>query len=125
MNCWSMETLRTIPTPVERRLSVIKRQLELGNWRKAEQMCLKILRGGSPDAVYLLGIVHMKAGRPSEALTWLRKAVDLEPANAVKRFALAGALQSLERTQESAEAWLAGIEIDPGHVFAHIGLADA
>ena len=73
-----------------------------------------------PDSLNGLGAVHLDLDEPEEALPLLRRSVELEPADAVKRRNLAQALRAtgdlegaLELLEETPEGWPPSLRHEP------------
>ncbi|MDE2006961.1 MAG: tetratricopeptide repeat protein, partial [Rhodospirillales bacterium] len=73
----------------------------------------------SAEALHLRGVLLHELGRPSEALTPLRRAVTLAPAQARAHYHLGNALLALDLSVDAADAFAAAIAIDPGFADAH------
>ena len=86
--------------------------LEIG---RTEEARLRLSRAGTDQARNLanLGIVAKQEGRPSEALSYLRRAVSLEPDRALIWGHLGDVFADLGRTEEAAGAYRKAIELDP------------
>jgi len=72
-----------------------------------------------------LGKALQQDGRPDEALTHYRRALDLEPDYAEGLNNLGSAFQVLGQTDEAISSFHRAIEVRPGYVNAHYNLATA
>ncbi|MEP7352977.1 MAG: tetratricopeptide repeat protein [Acidobacteriota bacterium] len=98
-----------------------------GKWRKAEKLGEEVWRArdqGDAAAAGLLGRVYSESGQQNRAAEWFQKAVALDPADSSHWFHLALTLKDRD-WKACAQAWLAGLQIDPSRLEAHLGLADA
>jgi len=73
----------------------------------------------------LLGDGLVRLGRDAEALPYLRRAVDADPADAIHRLDLGRILYNAERYDEAQRYLQAAIDLRPDLVDAYIGLAFA
>ncbi len=72
---------------------------------------------------YLLGLSLSSAGNYAEALTALREAASLDPADIRPHLLLAGDLDSLNRHNEAEAEWRRALAIDAGSAMALEGLS--
>ena len=89
------------------------------DWAEAERTSRRALalRDDYPDALQLLGVVLASQGRFDEALSLLRKAVELDPAGEMVRSDLAYCLMWSRRYAEALKASEDGLELAPDDVF--------
>ncbi|MEO8099772.1 MAG: tetratricopeptide repeat protein [Acidobacteriota bacterium] len=114
-----------LPSGTDRALEATSQLLAEGKWRKAEKACLQILEHGSvPGAACLLGQIYVASGQPNRGLEWFKKARIGDPENATTHFGCAGILQTNGDAAGAAAAWIAGIQVDPTYLPAHLGLSD-
>jgi Flp pilus assembly protein TadD len=94
----------------------------LGRWEEVVALYGEAAREPAPDAqVYVrLGsaLVH-GVGRPEEALSWLREAARLTPADPEPWGILAAALAALGRNAEAAAAFDEAVRRDPSWLDSH------
>lgn len=89
---------------------------EMGRLEESRESLLRaeIIKPGTIEAVYFLGIVHERLSQKEEALEFYKQVADLDPAEAMYAVATAELLIDLGRTEE-AEAYLG----DRSNVFGH------
>ncbi len=80
------------------------------------------LRPGDPRWPYLAALAQAKSD-PSAALTMLRRAIELQPANAAVYINLGDILVRLGQHGEAGQAYRQALEIDPASTHALFGLA--
>ena len=69
-----------------------------------------------------LGLVLQKEGQSSDALVWLKKAVELEPANVEFWQWLAELYDEMEESAEAIPCWERVVALDPDRAAAHLSL---
>lgn len=69
-----------------------------------------------------LGLVLHKEGQLSDALVWLKKAVELEPANVDFWQWLAELHDEMEESSEAIPCWERVVAFDPDRASAHVSL---
>ena len=93
----------------------------------AEALCRLLLSAGNPDPqlYFLLGMVLHKTKRDAEAVTWLRRAVELQPASASFHSGLGYACQGNGQTEEAVTHFTSAAELEPGKgdYFYSLGVA--
>ena len=78
----------------------------------------------STDPTYInYGLVLLQAGRASEALPLLRKAVAIDPSHADARLSFASALEQTNQPEAAMDQFRAAVGIDPLRAESHFGLA--
>lgn len=82
------------------------------------------VQGGSNEALQRnnLGASLLEQGKAAEAITELRKAVELDPDYAAAHLNLAFAYDSQGRIEEAIGHYQTVIELEPGNLFAHNNL---
>jgi predicted Zn-dependent protease len=95
--------------------------LESGNSVQARGKLKAVLElnAEDPDANYYLGFLALRDGEPNEALPYLRKAVQRDPARPEGHLDLARALFETGEDQAALTALGPLFAIDPGHPSAH------
>ena len=91
------------------------RLFQAGRLEEAAQACSRHLRErpGDPRALHLLGRIHLKRGRPSDALPLLQIAVAAEPANAQVMLSLGSTFHACGDLARAAEAFQHATRIAP------------
>ncbi len=81
----------------------------------AIEQCLRIeeLAPDYADVTYNLGQLHRVASHPAEAVTYLRRAVEINPYNADQRIALASALHEAGRNDEALQQLDRVLQLQP------------
>jgi len=81
----------------------------------AIEQCLRIeeLAPDYADVTYNLGQLHHLAGRPAEAVTYLRRAVEINPYNVDRRIALASALHEMGQNDEAVQQLGRALQLQP------------
>ena len=77
--------------------------------------CLRIeeLAPDYADVTYNLGQLYRLAGHPAEAVTYLRRAVEINPTNVERRIALAAALRELGQNDEALQQLNRVLQLQP------------
>jgi protein O-GlcNAc transferase len=75
-----------------------------------------------PDALHLLGVLALQAGRPADAVTQIRRAVTHRPESAVYHANLGVALQATGQIQEALAVLERAVALDPRNVDALFNL---
>ena len=70
-----------------------------------------------------LARLHLRTGRPRDAVPRIREAADLAPRNAEVHSLLGDAFSRLPKRVEAGEAYGRALELDPAHVGARHGLS--
>ncbi len=65
------------------------------------------------DVTYNLGQLHRLAGRPAEAATYLRRAMEINPYNVDRRIALASALHEMGQNDEAVQQLGRALQLQP------------
>lgn len=99
--------------------------LSLDRLDEAELNLVRAAEAGTAQALSNLGILRKKQGRLEEAVAALRRAIGLRPEDAQLRFDLAGNFEAMREFADAAEAYRAGLALDPArpemkHNFAHM-----
>jgi adenylate cyclase len=82
------------------------------------------LNPSAADAYFGLGIAFFFSSKPKEALDYLKKAIRLNPMPPSDYYLILGhCYRSLERFAEALEVYKKAVEIAPGNIYAHLGLA--
>ncbi|MGH6630341.1 MAG: tetratricopeptide repeat protein, partial [Burkholderiales bacterium] len=94
-------------------------------WQAIEQ-CRRIeeLAPDYGDITFNLGQLYLTERQPSEALTYLQRAVEINPYSAAKRFALGAALAELGQPNGAREQLRAALRLSPAHRDAAALLAE-
>lgn len=98
-----------------------------GHVQAAEDEYTGILREqpGHPDAAHLLGILHLQAGRPAEALPLFKTAIAGRPGFAEAHVNLGATWLALGENAEAVTALESAVRGKPGLVEAHSNLGNA
>lgn len=93
---------------------------------ETDRVCREILRLDplQPDAVYLLGVLALDAGRADEALLHFHHAALLRPGTAAFLNGLGEAYRSSGRREEAGAAFREAIRLDPALPAAHNALGN-
>jgi adenylate cyclase len=82
------------------------------------------LNPSAADAYFGLGIAFFFSSKPKEALDYLKKAIRLNPMPPSDYYLILGhCYRGLERFAEALEVYKKAVEIAPGNIYAHLGLA--
>jgi O-antigen ligase len=86
----------------------------------AIEQCLRIeeLAPDYADVTYNLGQLRLLAGQPAEAITYLRRAVEINPYNAQRRIVLASALRALGQNSEALHQLDCALQLEPDNADA-------
>jgi len=89
--------------------------LRARKWRKAERICRQVLRldANHPTAVHLLGLAAHRGGHLFDAVSLLRRSVELDDAQPLWWLNLAGAYAAGDRLTESVECCRAALRLQP------------
>jgi tetratricopeptide (TPR) repeat protein len=71
------------------------------------------MRPGHVMATNNLGFIYFKLGRYEEAVTWYRKAIELDPKRAIAYANLGDALAQLGRADEARRAYQTFLDMSP------------
>jgi tetratricopeptide (TPR) repeat protein len=101
--------------------------LAAGDLAQAERRCRAALsvRPQDPEALGLLGIILLRAGRPAAALPALDAAIAGDPGAAPLHDLRGDALEALGRPDDAIAAWRTAVALDPGCVPSLVSLAAA
>lgn len=102
-------------------------QFNAGRFLEAEAMCRAILLAepNEPQALQLLGSLHLQSGRTDEAVDYFRRAVAAAPRAAQPRNNLGVGLLAMGQIKEAVAALKAAVKNDPNLASAYINLGDA
>ena len=100
---------------------------QAGNLPQAEQIYRQVLQADSrnADAWHLLGVVYSQVNRHDAAVEHIRRAIALNPGQAVFHANLGAALQKLKRVDESLACFRRALELNPSYAEAHNNLGVA
>lgn len=102
--------------PLERAIKEAKAQLEADKLDAALESFNAILKR-SPDnaeALFYLGVIHMRKNQPAEALEYMTRSAALAPANMRVRALLATLYEGLNRLDEASKQYKAIMSLTPG-----------
>jgi Flp pilus assembly protein TadD len=90
---------------------------EQGHFDKAERLCAAILdyRSHDFDALHLSGFIHLQRGRHGDAIGFLTKAVQANPASVDALSNLGLALQNVGRLEEAIARYRSALALLPRH----------
>jgi tetratricopeptide (TPR) repeat protein len=88
---------------MHRFLAIALVQLDRTGEALAEFVAALLIDPRDAEAHAGIGLIHLNAGRPADAVDVLRRATDLSPTNTETRYAFATALERVGRTQEAAQ----------------------
>ncbi len=97
-----------------------------GQLGRAEELCRYVLDGGpSAEAAHLLGIIAHQAGRPTEAIDHIRRAIALDGSVALYHANLGEICRLAGRTDEAVAHASRALKLDPDHIGAisNLGVA--
>jgi tetratricopeptide (TPR) repeat protein len=96
-------------------------------FREAEYVYQAVLRENPqhPDALNLMGVLAIEAGRNTVALDYLRKAVKLSPKQAIYRNNLGNALIIASHCEEALPHLRRAVALDPGYAEAWCNIGKA
>ncbi|HEY8693505.1 MAG TPA: tetratricopeptide repeat protein [Chloroflexota bacterium] len=94
---------------------------------EAEQMYAAVLEAEprQPDALHLLGLVHLQRGDAERAVELLRAAIEARPRAGIFHFNLGVALEAQGRLAEAVESYERASALDPAHAEALLNLGYA
>jgi len=100
---------------------------QAGRLEDAERIYRQILAANpdQPDALHLLGVIARRAGNPTVAIEYLRRATELNPSFAAAHYNLGNAFRDLKRLEEAAASYRQATELERDLVEAHKGLGNA
>jgi tetratricopeptide (TPR) repeat protein len=111
--------------PVTRSLSDLTREAaalyRAGDWRRAEQLCVWVLktRANDPEALGLIGVIASQTGRASDAVQRLRQALAVRPRDPVLLNNYGQALYLLGRADEALASYERALGLQPDFAAAH------
>ena len=110
--------------PVPETLDAALGHHQAGRLGDAEALYRRILKWApeTPDALHLLGVVHIQRGNPEEALRLIRHAIILCGSAAAFHNNLGNALKTLARPEEATESYRRAITLEPSFADAHNNL---
>ena len=96
-----------------------------GNLPQAESHYRQVLavQPGNPDALYLLGMLALDAGRPTDAATRIAKAIKRKRKAPHYHVALGDAYRAQGKLREAAACYRKALALDPKSAAAHLNLA--
>jgi tetratricopeptide (TPR) repeat protein len=96
------------------------RHYRAGEREAAAQCCHAALREQLRDfdALHLLGVLETDAGRPAEAIDWLRRAIAVRANVAQAHYHLGNALLAAERASDALASFADALALQPRHVDA-------
>ena len=102
-------------------LNEARAHFRAGKLRDTEIAVRKVLDSapGNPDALNLLGLIAVQAGKPKVALQWFKQAVSAKPDHPHAWFNLGNALQSLGNLDLAISAYDKALALNPTHTDAH------
>jgi tetratricopeptide (TPR) repeat protein len=120
----SQEAVRLDPNsaPLHHNLGNVLRVLERYVDARASYLEALRLNPSLPLSNAHLGVVLQRSGQAAEGVVWLKKAVELEPANADFWQWLAELYDELEEPADSIPCWERVVALDPDRVSAHLAL---
>ena len=95
-----------------------------GQFAQAEQIYRGILQldPQQPDALHLLGVLALDAGRLDEALVSITKAIAINPANAKYHRDLGEVYRAIGKRPDAKACFEQALRLEPGFVNGHISL---
>src|SRR3954466_13126451 len=75
-----------------------------------------------PDALHLLGVLALQAGRPADAVVQIRRAIAGRPESAVYHGNLGVALQAVGRLEDARDSLERAVALDAGNIDALFNL---
>jgi Tfp pilus assembly protein PilF len=93
---------------------------QLGNLAQAEAFYQGVLQADArhAEAHHYLGLVALQTGRQEAGLQWLRRALDLNPANVQAHYNLGNLYAGLSRFAEAAKCYEQVVRLNPRHADA-------
>jgi tetratricopeptide (TPR) repeat protein/SAM-dependent methyltransferase len=115
------------PTSVSEALALAGKALGTGRLEEAEACCGWILAqdSGQPDALHLLGLVHLRRGRNAQAADFIGQAARRKPNDPFIQSNLGSVLRGLGRTREAVQACRKAVDLAPARPESHLNLAAA
>ena len=94
------------------------RALRAKNWRETERLCRQVLRldPNHPTAVHLLGLAAQRGGHVTDAISLLKRSLELDGRAVVWWYNLGVSCWASNRLAESAEAFREALRRQPYHV---------
>lgn len=102
--------------PLEQAIKEAKAQLEAENLDAALESFNAILKRvpDNAEALFYLGVIHMRKNQPGEALEYMTRSAALAPANMRVRASLATLYEGLSRLEEASKQYKAIMSLTPG-----------
>jgi predicted O-linked N-acetylglucosamine transferase (SPINDLY family) len=110
----------------ERAVEIALEQHRAGNFARAENLYMEILRQdpGNVDALHLLGVLAHQGKKPEIAVQLIGAAIGRRGDVPVFHYNYAEALLALKRYEEAIAEYRRTVELDPGYFEAHNNLAN-
>lgn len=108
-------------------LAIATQHHRAGRLQAAEQIYREILSvvPDQPDALHLLGVLALQAGRHGLAVQYIGRAVELQGNAADFHSNLGSAYRGLGKSPEAAACWRRALELEPNFAEAHYNLGNA
>lgn len=97
------------------------------DYRTAERLFRRatVLDGENPSGALGIARSHLGLGERQEALTWAKRALELDPKRADAAVALGDALAASEQLEAAQQQWQTALELEPQHRGARKRLASS
>lgn len=92
-----------------------------GELRQAEQLCRDIIARAHnhADAIHLLGVIECQKKNPAAGIELIKRAITLNPGNALAHSSLGNALEAIGRHQDALASYDRALAIDPDFTQAY------
>lgn len=97
---------------------------QAGNLTEAASTYQQILRvdESHPDALHLLGVIHLQAGEHAKAIELIEKAIEADPSNPIYRNNLGTSYRGLRRFDKAVESFGEALKLNPDYAQASYNL---
>jgi predicted O-linked N-acetylglucosamine transferase (SPINDLY family) len=110
--------------PIAEKLQLAFGRFSARDLAGTERLCAEILRAvpHHPDALHLLGVVHMVSGRPREAVSFIDRALEVAPRDAAMQENLGMARVALGDFGAAETAFRQALALGASHALLHMRL---
>src|SRR5579862_6419610 len=96
------------------------RSHQLGNFAQAESLYQGVIQADArhAEAFHYLGLLALQTGRQDAGIEWLRRALELNPANAEVHYNLGNVYAGMNRLTEATQCYEQVVHLNPRHADA-------